>query len=94
MADPTATPQFKNSQLDELQARSQVVDPPSRRARHHLSNEKLHNIAEKKNMMFGFQKGKEIHMDQVRDRSKQQRGTTQIDHRQGKEGQPVGKKMN
>lgn len=70
-----------------------MTGPPSRRARHHLSNEKVHTIADKRNMMFGFQKGKEIHMDQVRDRSKQQRGAPQIELRQGKEGQVPGKRM-
>ena len=76
LADPTSTPQFKHSQAEDALTRSKGGEQQQRKNRYHMSNEKVQNIADKKSIMFGFQKGKEIHMDQVRDKSKQRRGTT------------------
>lgn len=45
-------------------------------------------------MMFGFQKAKEIHMDQVRDKSKQNRRVTPIEGRTQQDGQPRGLRVN
>ena len=95
LADPTATPQFKhNQQLDDALSRSKGMEQQQhRKNRYHMSNEKVQSITDKKSIMFGFQKGKEIHMDQVRDKSKQRRGTTQIENRNNREVLPTALKI-